>query len=71
MRFNDKIRPTPNNINIASKRLTGLQYVQLKLYFEKIQPFQNEIIINISHSDNILKKSNSNEKRFPCSNCIR
>jgi hypothetical protein len=60
--FSNKVRPLPDNNKVPSKRLTGLHYIVVKPYFEKIEPFQNKFTQNLDYRSNILNKSNRNEE---------
>lgn len=59
--FSNKVRPLLNDNSISSGRLTGLHFVKVKPYFEKMTPVIDKFISNKSYRDLILEGTERNE----------
>ncbi|MBD0823870.1 hypothetical protein [Aestuariibaculum marinum] len=60
--FSNKVRPLPNDgLKSPSERLTGLHFVEVKPYYEKMEPVINEFLNDAVYRNKILKISERNE----------
>jgi hypothetical protein len=60
--FSNRVRTLPSSPLIPSKRLTGLHFVNVESYFEKMRPIQIKFIENVNYRNEILNKSDRNEE---------
>lgn len=59
--FSNRVRPMNDNPMVPSTRLTGLHFIKVKPYYQKMNSIIDRFVLNEEFRNDILKKSNRNE----------